>query len=126
MVLNILAVMAGGATGALLRYLVVWKIQSPQAGAIPWGTLAVNLSGSLAIGIVAALVIKLDVTQAWRLFLAVGILGGFTTFSTFSFETAALLRQGFYGNALFYVLLSNIGGIVLAAAGYFVVAGVNS
>src|SRR3989338_5851406 len=95
----------GGALGSLLRFFLQGRIQVAHGGAFPWGTLAVNLAGSAAIGALAALFAASGApSRQLRLFLMVGILGGFTTFSSFSLENLELLRAGEGRLALFYVL----------------------
>lgn len=84
----------------------------------PYGTLAVNITGSLAMGLLVGLfVARGDPGQSWRLFLTTGLLGGYTTFSTFSLEAVALHERGETVTAGLYVLASvavSIGGLVLA------------
>lgn len=92
--MNVLLVAAGGAIGAVLRYLLGAWIQGRLGPDFPWGTFIVNVSGSLLIGVVLGLVDRGALSGEARLFLAVGILGGYTTFSTFSYETLQLLADG--------------------------------
>jgi fluoride exporter len=111
----------GGALGSLGRFALQWRIQSAVAGYFPWGTLAVNLIGCALIGALAAFLETLPGSGAesrLRAFLAVGVLGGFTTFSSFSAESLALLRAGEWKSGLAYVLASNVLGILLAAGGF--------
>lgn len=111
----------GGALGSVCRYALQGTVQAALPGAFPAGTLAVNLLGSAAIGVLAALFEAFAQTPAAiqaRLFLMVGVLGGFTTFSSFSLENLNLLRAGEWRTALIYVLSANVGGILLAAGGY--------
>lgn len=111
----------GGALGSLGRYALQGRIQAAVAGGFPWGTLAVNLIGSALVGALAAFLETLPGAGAesrTRAFLAVGILGGFTTFSSFSAESLALLRAGEWKPALAYVLASNVLGILLAAGAF--------
>ena len=82
----------------------------------PWGTFIINISGSLVMGLIAGyLAFKGGASQPWRLFLMTGILGGYTTFSAFSLDTALLYERGEIGAALFYVL----GSVLLSIAGLF-------
>ena len=95
--MKLLAVAAGGAVGALLRYgLSGWITQLSRQSPMPWGTLAVNVVGSGLLGLLMGLVVggRLIVPPAARLFLGVGLLGALTTFSTFSYEALEALRLG--------------------------------
>lgn len=90
---NLLAVAGGGALGAVMRYGAGLALGG--RGGLPWATLLVNVSGSLAFGFLAVwLSERLPLANELRAFLLVGVLGAFTTFSTFSWETVALLQQG--------------------------------
>jgi CrcB protein len=91
----------GGAAGALLRYAVGQALGPPRPGAFPWHTFAVNVAGSLILGVVLALV-PADDPRHLRPLLAVGFCGGLTTFSTFGYETVALLQARAYGTAVAY------------------------
>lgn len=103
-------VFLGGGLGAVCRYLVTMQIGARFSTMFPWGTLSVNLLGSLLMGWILGLILLLTertgsgLGEAARLLLTVGFLGGFTTFSSFSMETLTLLR----GGSLFYAL-ANIG-----------------
>jgi fluoride exporter len=109
----------GGAIGTTARY-VVYIIADKQIGhAFPWGTLVVNLTGSLVIGLLWGLFEKINITPAMRLFLFIGILGSFTTFSTFAFDNFNLLHQGALKIMLLNILLNNVGGIGLCLAGFY-------
>lgn len=91
---NVLLVAAGGAIGAAARYLAgLWIVARLGAG-FPWGTFFVNITGSFLIGIILVLVEGGTLPAGARLFLAVGVLGGYTTFSSFSYETLQLLAGG--------------------------------
>jgi CrcB protein len=92
-----LAVAIGGAIGSAGRYWLSEWVAKAVDGGFPWGTLTVNLLGSLVIGLVAALVAppgRIAVEPHWVAFVTVGLCGGFTTFSAFSLQTLMLLRQG--------------------------------
>lgn len=106
----------GGGLGALARFLVSNWLFLP--GRFPWATLAINIAGSFAIGLLWGI----GQQQAWfenwgRYLLVVGVLGGFTTFSAFSLETAALAENGRYLQALGYVLASAFGCVLMALLG---------
>ncbi len=112
----ILAVAAGGALGSVARYLVGIASIKAFGLAFPWGTLIVNVLGSFLIGaFVELFALKADLPQEMRVFLTVGICGGFTTFSTFSLDAWVLMQRGEWGPAAAYVLGSvvlSIGGLV--------------
>jgi CrcB protein len=102
-----LAVAVGGGAGALARYGSVRLLTQWLGVNFPLGTLAVNVLGSLAAGMLyVALVERVGVAEEWRSLLIVGFLGGFTTFSAFSLETMRLLETGALGSAVVNVLLS--------------------
>lgn len=101
--------------GTVLRYLAYVYFQTT---AFPFVTLVINIIGSLVIGIVAAQAGKAVGFDNWRLFLATGVCGGFTTFSAFSLESIQLLHQSRNIAALAYVSCSVVLGIVAAYAGY--------
>ena len=105
----------GGGLGALARYYIAGWIQPPGAQ-FNWGIFIVNITGGLLMGlIVEASALKLNLAPGLRSFLTVGILGGYTTFSTFSLDSALLLQKGQYGLAAAYV----IGSVVLSIAALF-------
>lgn len=111
---SLLAVAAGGATGSVLRFLVGSAL--PRAtGAFPTGTLLVNVLGSFAIGVLLRTTADGSVA---RLALAVGVCGGFTTFSAFSAETVSLLQEGRTLRALAYVGASVLLSVAATAAGF--------
>jgi fluoride exporter len=114
----IIPVMAGGAIGAALRYLTGLALAGRSG--FPFGTLAVNLIGSLAMGVLAALLLRGATGEAIRLFVGVGVLGGFTTFSAFSLESFQMIERGQMGMALGYALASVTGSIAALAIGYTV------
>jgi CrcB protein len=111
-----LIVFLGGGIGAAARHGVNLMAARIFGVGFPAGTLAVNIVGSLAMGILAAwFAFKGDAPQHWRLFLATGILGGFTTFSSFSLDVALLYERGELWLAALYVLAS----VALSLAGLF-------
>ncbi len=116
--LRLFLLLAGGGTGTILRYWLSNLTYRAGGGVFPTGTLAVNLGGSLAIGCLWALFEKGALTPNARLFLMTGVLGGFTTFSTFTLENFSLLRDGELKLAAANILVSNIAGIFLVFAGF--------
>lgn len=117
--LNTIAIFIGGGLGAILRYIIFLLVQRPVGQSFPAGTLAANLIGALAIGFLWGFFESSRISHEWRLFLFTGLLGGFTTFSTFCRETAQLMRIGDWKSALIYVSVSNILGVALVVAGFF-------
>ncbi len=116
---KLLLIALGGAAGTLARYgthLLARNIG--QSLAFPVGTIAVNLLGCLAIGYVAAVFDRSAAREEYRLMIVVGFLGGFTTFSTFGWDTAQLLRDGQVVKGVLYAVASNVMGIALVFAGY--------
>ena len=109
---NLLLVMLGGAIGAGLRHLAGGVALARLGPGFPWGTLFVNLAGGLLIGLLTGWFVRAGANEAMRLFLAVGILGGFTTFSAFAYEGSFLLRRTLFNAATLYITLSVIGGLV--------------
>lgn len=113
---HFLLVGLGGGLGSVLRYAASLLLNTKS---FPWATLAVNIAGSLLIGIILALSARPDtLPQNWKLFLASGLCGGFTTFSAFSSENMELLQSGKYGIAIVYISASIVLGIAAAFLGY--------
>lgn len=108
----------GGAIGTLLRYSLSGLTYKVIDGIFPWGTLFVNLTGSLAIGLLWGVFEMENLSPNMRNFIFVGVLGGFTTFSTFTLESFNLFRDGEIKLALSNLFISNILGIVLVFAGF--------
>ena len=108
-------VAVGGAIGAVARYLLGLWIATRVGPDFPWGTFAINVSGAFLIGVVLGLTTAGVISPELRLLLAVGVLGGYTTFSTFSYETLELLLDG---NMLAFLLnaAGQLGGGLLAVA----------
>jgi len=117
-VTKLLFIALGGGAGAVARYLVAGWGQSLTAGSFPLGTLLVNVTGCLLIGWLASVLAgPVLVREELRMALLVGFLGGFTTFSTFGFETGNLLSDGEWAQAAWNLGLSNGLGLVAIFAG---------
>lgn len=111
-------VMLGGAIGAGLRYGLGAWIQSVSGPGFPWSTFLINVTGSFFIGLVIRLNLEGSLSPEARLLLAVGILGGYTTFSTFSYETLTLVQQGEWLKAFSYAVGSVILGFAAVLLAY--------
>jgi CrcB protein len=114
---NLLLVMLGGAIGAGARHLIGAAALARLGPGFPWGTLFVNLAGGLLIGLLAGWFARAGANEQMRLFAAVGLLGGFTTFSAFSLETFLMIERGQAGAAAFYVGASVVGSVALLFLG---------
>lgn len=115
--ISLLLVMMGGALGAGARYLVGKALLGWLGPDYPWGTLAVNVLGGLAMGALVGMLGRMTAGDQVRLFLAVGVLGGFTTFSAFSLELVTMLERGAMMTAMGYALASVAGAVVALFAG---------
>ena len=118
MLRELAAVAVGGAIGASLRWsLGTWIVGRTGPG-FPWNTMLINVSGAFLIGVLMALSLDKGVISGdWRLFLGTGILGGFTTFSTLSYESIALMQDGLWAAGLANMFGSGIAGLVGAWLG---------
>jgi CrcB protein len=113
-----LVIALGAILGANARYLVGLYVAERFGAAFPYGTMIINVTGSLVIGFFLTLVSeRLAVSPLWRLFFATGFLGAYTTFSAYTYEAAILLRSGLYVPALVYLLGSVVAGMVGVLAG---------
>lgn len=111
--MRLLLVLAGGALGSAARYLVAASMADRLGPAFPWGTLTVNIAGSFLIGLIATLADEFgSIGPQARVFLVVGVLGGFTTFSSFSLETLRLVEQ----NEIARAALNMLGSLTLSFA----------
>jgi len=118
MIQKILAVALGGSIGAVLRFLIFTYYDKMSNQSFPWATLIINLTGSFIIGLLWGIFDRIYITPGIRLFLFVGILGSFTTFSTFAFDVFSMSKDGDVKNMVTYVLATNVVGISLAFAGF--------
>ncbi len=117
--LTIIAVASGGAIGATLRLLINNAVNKHFVHVLPLGTLAVNLAGSLLIGILFAYFhINTTLSPHLKTFMVTGILGALTTYSTFAIESFFLLETGHYAQALANMALNLFGTIIFAGIGY--------
>lgn len=113
---------SGSFIGGILRYLTQLLFSKFFSDSFPLGTLLINIIGSFLIGIIFSLSEKSDIiSQEAKIFIAVGICGGFTTFSSFSIENLFLLRDGQYIQMILYSLLSVFLGISAALAGFLLI-----
>ena len=116
--MRLVLVLAGGAVGSAARYLIQLWMTDRFGSAFPWGTLSVNVAGSFAIGLIAALADdRGSIGANVRLFLVVGVLGGFTTFSSFSLETLRLAEGQEAARSILYVAGSVLLSLGAAALG---------
>ena len=119
--MNFLLVMAGGAVGSVGRY-GVGKLTLAWLGPdYPWGTLAVNLIGGFLMGLLAGILARTGGSEHTRLLLGVGVLGGFTTFSSFSLDTVLMIERGQWSVAITYALVSLIGSVLALFGGLYLV-----
>jgi CrcB protein len=121
MIKSVLIVGIGSFIGGALRYLISTLFKQYCTQGFPWGTLLVNLMGCFIFGIIFALFSKYSSTShPWCLLLTTGLCGGFTTFSTFAYESVLMLQQGNLSGFISYVATSLIMGISLFALGYWI------
>ena len=114
---NFLLVALGGGLGAAGRYGVSLALPA-KPGEWPWATFSINVLGSLLIGVLAGwLSTRGEAGEPWRLFLGVGVLGGFTTFSAYSLETLRMVERGEWPMAILYALGSVLAGFAAVAIG---------
>jgi len=118
---DIAAVVAGAGIGGGLRYVLSYWIAERWGASFPWGTFVVNISGAFLLGIVVAFSMERSlISPAWRLFLGVGILGGYTTFSSLSYESIALMQRGLLMQGALNMFGSALAGLFAVAAGIIV------
>lgn len=115
---KILAVALGGAVGSVLRYGVSGLAYRLLGSTFPWGTLVVNVTGCFLIGILWGLVERYPLRPSTNLLVFTGILGAFTTFSTFGLESMNLMRDGEVGAAAANVVASNVAGLFVVYLGF--------
>lgn len=124
---NCLIVMLGGAFGTLARYLLALLAQ-PISRGLPWGTILINIAGSFVIGFFGTLTLvqgRYPMPEGMRLFVMIGLCGGFTTFSSFSLQTLELLRAGALLKAGLNIALSVLLCLAAVAIGHALAARLN-
>jgi len=122
--MKIVLLLAGGAIGTLARYALAGFTHKVYTGTFPMGTLAVNLLGSFIIGFLWGISESKNISPNYRSFVFIGLLGGFTTFSTYALETMNLVRANEIRQAITNVLVTNIAGLVLVFIGFFIAKGI--
>jgi fluoride exporter len=123
MLVNALLVGCGGFVGAILRFLISTRISQHVGPGFPWGTFIVNITGCLLIGFLSGLFLARSFHPSAGLLLITGVLGGYTTFSSFSLETLTLMNANHPFLALAYALSSVVAGVGAAWLGRFPFAG---
>ena len=111
------AIAVAGGLGAVARMVVDGLIKSRMGGAIPWGTIAINVSGSLLLGFAAGLAAGQMLPEEWFLIVGTGFLGGYTTFSTASFETVRLVQERAWAASAISALGTLVSATVAAGVG---------
>ncbi|MEP6617924.1 MAG: fluoride efflux transporter CrcB [bacterium] len=118
------AVALGAAVGGVSRYYFTVSVQ-PRLGALPWSTMLINISGSLLLGFIMSYALATpSMSLEVRALLTTGFCGGFTTFSTYSYETARLLEDGEYQHAAMYALGSVVLSLAATFAGFMLARGI--
>jgi CrcB protein len=122
-----ICVAVGGAVGSLARYVIsIWAL--PMSRDLPWGTIGINIAGSFIIGFFGTMTLahgRHPVPENWRLFVMVGICGGFTTFSSFSLQTLDLIRGGAMFRACANIVASVVLCVAAVAFGHYIAAQFN-
>jgi CrcB protein len=111
-------VFVGAGLGGVIRFALGGWIQEAAGAGFPWGTFFINVTGSLGLGFLYALLEGTPPRPAWRAFVGVGFCGGYTTFSTFSYETARLVHDGQWPRAMLYGMGSMILALIATFAGF--------
>ena len=116
--MRILLIAIFGAVGTLARYGLQGFVHAKAGGTFPWGTLIINLTGCFFLGLVGQFTLnRMVISPDWRVAIAVGFFGGYTTFSSFGWETAKMLEEGAWIPASAYVGASVVAGLLLSVAG---------
>jgi len=114
---TVLGVMIAGACGAVLRYLVDHVVQRRAGSAFPVGTMVINLSGSFVLGVLTGSALHHGISVTWLTVVGTGLIGAYTTFSTFTFDSVRLAEADRWGLSLLNVAASIVLGLAAAAAG---------
>jgi fluoride exporter len=122
-VTDFLWVGVGAMVGGMARYGISQSLSDLWGRSLPYGTFVVNLTGSFLIGVVMTLLLERVADPVWRLLLVTGFLGGYTTFSSYSFELVTMMQGGRLGWAAVYLLASNLLGVAACLAGTVVARG---
>ena len=117
-----LVIFLGAGIGGVARYTIGGLIQNAAGSTFPMGTLVINVSGSLLVALVYGILESVPAPPEWRAFLGIGFCGGYTTFSTFSYETVRLLQDGEWERASLYIMTSVFLSIFAAVIGFRLVA----
>lgn len=116
---KLLLIGVGGAVGSILRFVAATWCQRMAGQSFPVGTLIVNVTGCLAIGFLVAMFMEpTAIKEEYRTALIVGVLGGYTTFSAYGYESFALIKDGHWGRLIAYVLLTNALGLIAVWIGF--------
>jgi CrcB protein len=116
--LRLILIALFGAVGTLARYGLQGLVQARTGGTFPYGTLLVNLTGCFFLGLIAQFTMnRMVISPDWRMVIAVGFFGGYTTFSSFGWETAKMMETGEWARASLYVGASVAAGLFLSVAG---------
>jgi fluoride exporter len=121
--MRIILLLAGGALGTLARYGLAGFTHKMYIGTFPMGTLVVNLLGSFVIGFLWGVSESRNLSPNYRSFMFIGLLGGFTTFSTYALETMNLIRENEIRQAITNILITNLCGLALVFIGFFIARG---
>jgi CrcB protein len=113
-----IVIFVGAGLGGVARYAISQWVQLRTGAEFPYGTLLVNVTGSLVLAFLYATLEGTPAAPEWRAFLGIGVIGGYTTFSTFSYETVRLLQDGEWGRAALYVTASVVLSVAAAIAGF--------
>lgn len=115
---SLLIVGTGGFIGSVLRFVTTKFVQGSCSSTFPWGTLAVNVIGSLVIGFLYGLTMRDDLmNRSWQFFLITGVCGGYTTFSAFAVENLAMFNQKMIGSAVLYITITVSVGLLAVFLG---------